>query len=202
VGARLRPGAAPAVLGLPASELTDSSVELSEVWGGYMDDLDAKMAETHSPREAFAALETAIYSRLADAARPDPIPTEVVRLLLAGGPSDMGALTSALAISESQLRRRCEAAIGFGPKLLQRVLRFQTFLALAKRYELPSENVAQLAADAGYADQSHLSRESVRLAGRPPGPLLRDWDKDCRDAHDHAASDNSLLESIWARYAR
>jgi AraC-like DNA-binding protein len=129
-------------------------------------------------------------------------PTEVVRLLLAGGPSDVGALTSALAISESQLRRRCEAAIGFGPKLLQRVLRFQAFLALAKRYELPSENVAQLAGDAGYADQSHLSRESVRLAGRPPGPLLRDWDKDCRAAHDHAVSDNSLLESSRARCGR
>jgi AraC-like DNA-binding protein len=195
VGARLRPGAAPAVLGLPASELTDVSIGLSEVWGGHhMGELNAQVAISHSPREVLAALEAAIHRRSADAADPDPIPTEVVRLLLAGGPSDMRSLTSALAISESQLRRRCEAAIGFGPKLLQRVLRFQAFLALAKRCELPSENVAQLAADAGYADQSHLSRESVRLAGRPPGPLLRDWDQDCRQAHDHSASDMPLLE--------
>jgi hypothetical protein len=101
VGARLRPGAAPAVLGLPARELTDLSVGLSQVWGNHLDGLDARMAAAPSPRDALAALEAAIYCRVADAAAPDPIPTEVVRLLLAGGPSDMGALTSALAISES-----------------------------------------------------------------------------------------------------
>jgi AraC-like DNA-binding protein len=198
VGVRLRPGAVPAVLGVPACELADVTVGLSEVWGGHtsveVDELGERMADSRLPREVLAALEGAMYRRLGDAPDPDPIPTEVVRLFLTGGPSEVSALSSTLAISESQLRRRCEAAIGFGPKTLHRVLRFQAFLALAKRYEVPSENVAELAADAGYADQSHLSRESVRLAGRPPGPLLRDWDKDCRAAHDHAASDMLLIE--------
>jgi hypothetical protein len=139
VGVRLRPGAVPAVLGVPASELADVTVGLSEVWGGHtsveVDELGERTADSHSPRKLLAALEAAIYRRLADAADPDPIPTEVVRLFLNGGPSDVSALSSALAISESQLRRRCEAAIGFGPKTLHRVLRFQAFLALAKRYE-------------------------------------------------------------------
>jgi hypothetical protein len=100
------------------------------------------MADSNSLRAVLAALEAAIDTRLAEAADPDPIPAEVVRLLLSGGPSDVGTLTSTLAISESQLRRRCEAAIDFGPERLQRMLRFQALLALAKRYELPGEHVA------------------------------------------------------------
>jgi AraC-like DNA-binding protein len=34
--------------------------------------------------------------------------------------------------------------------------------------------LAQLAADAGYADQAHLTRESRRLSGRSPTTLLAD----------------------------
>jgi hypothetical protein len=39
------------------------------------------------------------------------------------------------------------------PKVLQRMLRFQRFLALADKLERPSAHLAHLAAEAGYADQ-------------------------------------------------
>ena len=39
------------------------------------------------------------------------------------------ALRSSLFVSERQFRRRCEAATGLAPKALQRMLRFQGFLA-------------------------------------------------------------------------
>ena len=39
----------------------------------------------------------------------------------------------ALGVSERQLRRRFADAVGYGPKTLARVLRFQRFLALARR---------------------------------------------------------------------
>ena len=40
-------------------------------------------------------------------------------------------LGSALGVSERQLRRRFADAVGYGPKTLARVLRFQRFLASA-----------------------------------------------------------------------
>ena len=76
-------------------------------------------------------------------------------------------LADDLGLSERQLRRRCHAAAGYGPKTLQRVLRFRRFLAAAHG------DLARAALDAGYADQSHLTRECTRLAGRPPAALLR-----------------------------
>lgn len=66
---------------------------------------------------------------------------------------------------------RCSAALpstsATGPKTLQRVLRFQRFMRAAPRVEL-----AGAAALAGYADQSHLSRETRRLAGMSPRELV------------------------------
>jgi AraC-like DNA-binding protein len=61
-------------------------------------------------------------------------------------------------------------ALGYGPKTLERILRFQRFRALAARR--PYLGLAELAAVAGYADQSHLTRECRRLAGGTPTSLL------------------------------
>ena len=66
-------------------------------------------------------------------------------------------------------RRRFERAVGYGPKTLGRVLRFRRFLSLAEDHGVP---LARAAAEAGYADQPHLTRECSDLAGLPPAELL------------------------------
>jgi AraC-like DNA-binding protein len=195
VGVRLRPGAAPAVLGSPASELVDLAVGSEELWGRPAVRLGDRVAASASPHDAAQALEHAIAGRLTDAAGPDPVAAAAAALLLPWRIDDVGSLTSTLYISERQLRRRCQAAIGLAPKVLHRMLRFQGFLALAQGHARPSAQLARLAADAGYADQSHLTRESLRLAGRTPRALLLEAEEHCGPAHDHAASYAPLLES-------
>jgi methylphosphotriester-DNA--protein-cysteine methyltransferase len=73
-------------------------------------------------------------------------------------------------LGERQLRRRFERAVGYGPATLVRIHRFQGFLALAERQ--PGAKLGRLAAEAGYADQAHLSRECRRLSGLSPAGLL------------------------------
>jgi methylphosphotriester-DNA--protein-cysteine methyltransferase len=63
----------------------------------------------------------------------DVLVREAVHRLMPGGTDDVSSLTSSLSISERQLRRRCQAATGLGPKELQRMLRFQGFLARCSR---------------------------------------------------------------------
>lgn len=189
VGVRFRPGAAAAILGLPASELVDLSVGADELWGGAAVELGEAVASGGSP----AVLERAVAARLPGAPELDPIAMEAARLLLPWRAGDVGSLRSSLYISESQLRRRCQVAIGLAPKVLQRMLRFQGFLALAHRRAWPSGELAGLAAEAGYADQAHLTRESLRLAGRSPRTLLADSRDQCAPTHDHAASYGPLL---------
>src|SRR5258706_5908885 len=58
------------------------------------------------------------------------------------------------------------AAVGYGHKMLERVLRFQR----ARRIARGTTSLALVAALAGYADQAHLSRECRGLAG-PHRPI-------------------------------
>jgi AraC-like DNA-binding protein len=198
VGVRFRPGAAPSVLGLPATELVDIAIGVDELWGAQAIALGARIAAAPTPQEAVAMLEGEILARAIAGEDPDPIASEAVRHLLPWRVSEVTSLTESLYISERQLRRRCLAAIGLAPKALHRMMRFQGFLALAGQREHPSAELAMLAAEAGYADQSHLTRESIRLAGLTPRALLRESELNCGPAHDHAASYGPLLRGRGA----
>jgi AraC-like DNA-binding protein len=193
VGVRFRPGAAPALLGLPASALVDGSVAVDELWGSAAIAVGERIAKARSAWDAAALLEAAVAARLPHAQRPDALIAEAVRRLLPWGTHEVITLTSSLSISERQLRRRFRDAIGLAPKEVQRVLRFQGFLALAHDRPPAERALARLAAEAGYADQSHLTRESLRLSGLTPRALLRETAQHCGPTHDHLPSFEPLL---------
>jgi len=74
-------------------------------------------------------------------------------------------------MSSRQLRRRFSAAVGYSPKTFQEVLRFQVLLNLATSAR-EQARFAQLAADAGYADQEHMTRDVHRFSDTQPTNLL------------------------------
>ena len=202
VGIRFRPGAAAPLLGLPARELVDLAVGLDDVWGraaatALSDALDA----AGSAPAALSTLQERLVTRRADVDPPDPLVRQTVRHLMPWGSGDVRALGMHLAISPSQLRRRCLAAVGTGPKALQRTLRFQGVLALAQSAQ-GSGGLARLAAEAGYADHAHLSRECLRLTGLPPSALLADKAGQCDCGHDHSASYAPFLAGRAAQAGR
>jgi len=82
------------------------------------------------------------------------------------------SLSQWIGISCRQLQRRFSSAVGYGPKMFQSVLRFQRLLNFASRTSAP-RNLAQFSADAGYADQAHMTREVQRFSGSPPSLLLQ-----------------------------
>jgi AraC-like DNA-binding protein len=198
VGVRFRPGAVPAMLGVPGSELVDRSIGLEEIVGRPALTLGERVASSAAPAGALALLRQQLEAWLADAPEPDPIVAEAVRRLMPWRAPDVGSLPSALNISERHLRRRCQTTVGLAPKVLHRTLRFQGFVALAQLAMAQGrrpvgQGLARLAAEAGYADQAHLTRESLRLAGLSPRAFLRDAEERCAQAHDHAASFMPLL---------
>ncbi len=172
VGIRFRPGAGPAMLGVPASELRDLRVPLAELWGDDGDRLEDELDAAGSPPARLGAMAAELRRRLARAERPDRLLAEAIRRLDGGSPQRVGAIGDALGISERQLRRRFHTAVGYGPKTLARVLRFRRMLALASRRSPGDGGLARLALDAGYADQAHMTTECTRLAGEPPARLL------------------------------
>jgi AraC-like DNA-binding protein len=191
VGARFWPGAASPLLGVPADELVDQLVPFDDAWG-EASDLSAQLAEAPGPDAALRWLQFDLVRRQARTPPPDSLVAEAVWRLMPWRPTGIGLLTEDLAISESQLRRRFLAEVGIGPKTLQRTLRFQGYLALAQAAKHGSR-VADLAAEAGYADHAHLGRECLRLTGLTPRELLGDAVDRCGCGHDHAASYGPFL---------
>jgi AraC-like DNA-binding protein len=163
VGVRLRPGAAGAVLGLPASELRDQTPDAADVLGH--DAAEALLEALDRGEDAHATLRHALERRAEK--HPDPLVHAAVAALDRPH-ARVTPVAAELGLSARQLQRRVSDAVGYGPKMLARVLRFRRLLALG-----PAP-FAELALDAGYADQAHMTAEVTRLAGVPPVRFFKD----------------------------
>lgn len=194
-------------------EVVDQQIVLDGLWGP--DAARLSDAARHDDAEQALARLQAHLVRAGCGTPRDPRIRAAVRSLMpwptvaagvhqatseAGGSRSVGAVAEQVGLSASQLRRRCTQDVGVGPKVLQRMLRFQAFLALAQAAadgSVPGldhgEGTAGLAARVGYADQAHLSRECLRLSGLTPGQLLGGDTRRCAAGHDHGASYRPFL---------
>jgi AraC-like DNA-binding protein len=210
IGVRFRPAAGGPVLGVPLSELRDQRVDLADLRSG-----DARRLPGTLDPDTALARTLDVAASLVACARTDPAVTRAVSLLR-DPRARIEDVAADAGLSLRQLRRRCHAAVGYGPKTLQRVLRFRRFVARidAVRPAPPAGqdrlappagqdrlappagqdrpappagrgllvrsdwlegpgDLAAIAAEAGYADQAHLTRECGKLAGLPPAALAR-----------------------------
>lgn len=155
-GLRLAPGHAPALLGVPADALRDTRVALADVW-------DA--ATVRRLTERVAADPAAGLEDLAAGIPRDAGLAHAAGLLAAGRP--VAEVADDLGVAVRTLHRRSLAAFGYPPQVLGRVLRFRRAVRSLQAGTPP----AQVAAEAGFADQAHLSREVRAFAGTTPAAL-------------------------------
>ncbi|TJW06922.1 MAG: AraC family transcriptional regulator [Mesorhizobium sp.] len=172
VGFRFRPGAAAAWLCVPASEIVGQRLDLDELWGAKARQLAGRVRAAPDLAALVGSLEDAIGQSAAGREALDPImgnAYDVIDQGLPAGAPLVPFLLRALHMSERTLRRRFEESFGYGPKTLDRILRFHRFRRLLRASG--GASTAVLAAEAGYSDQAHLIRESRRLSGITPSAL-------------------------------
>jgi AraC-like DNA-binding protein len=202
VGVRLRPGVLGGLVGMPAEELVDQDIAGTDIWCGLAR-LTDRLGEAATPGVALDRLQSFVAR---SAGEPDPLVNEAVRNLMPWHGSGTAVLPALLSISERQLRRRCRAAVGVGPKELHRILRFQGFIARVQasvaQQGAADVELARWAAEAGYHDQAHLSRECRRLLGATPGEVLAQYGAACSCGHDHAASYVPMLRPRDGRFVQ
>lgn len=168
-GVRFAPGAAGPALGLPMSELLNQRVDAADLGTGPAMELARALPGSLAPAQALRVLARLTGAMTAEGPA-DPLAARAARMLRRPGARAEG-IADRLDVSERQLRRRCQAAVGYGPATLRRVLRFRRFVAWADS-GAPGGDLATAAAELGYADQAHLTRECTRLAGVTPAALL------------------------------
>jgi AraC-like DNA-binding protein len=173
VGVRFRTGAAPALVGASAADLRDLDLALDDLWGRPGAEIGTRVVEAPGWRDRLGVLVDGLAGRVGAAQPPDPVGLGIAAALAERPGSPVRSVAEDVGLSERQLRRRVEDAVGYPPRLLARILRFQRFLRAARA--APGRDLARLAVESGYADQAHLTRESRELGGLPPGALL-DWE--------------------------
>jgi AraC-like DNA-binding protein len=170
-GLRLRTGTATAVLSRPVSEFTDKQVLLDSILGVHDFLMAEKVLAATTPSQRVAALQNVLTAYLADT---DPLidtaVTRAIGMMRRHPDRPVSGLAVAVDLSERQLRRRFETAVGYGPKRFGRILRFQRLLDLIHTRGARIR-WAELAVEAHYADQPHMINECLALAGMSPTAL-------------------------------
>lgn len=179
VGARFRPGAAAGVLRVDAAGLQDRHLPLGDVSPALARRFSTAVADRAAMAEKLAAASSLLAGPLADTPPPDRVIRGTVRWLAANPHARVEALSRALHVSSRQLQRRLLSAVGYTPKTLHRILRFQRLLALAAAAG-GDASLSALALRAGYADQAHMTRDLGELAGRTPAAVLTHTDSALR----------------------
>jgi AraC-like DNA-binding protein len=151
-GIRLRPEAIASAFRLNASELRNLTVPAEDVIGAR----GARHLRDHHAVDAWIRSIT-----------PDRRAATAIELLQS---DPVEGVARQLDISPRQLQRNIVANVGLTPKTLQRVMRMQRFLDYVSR----RDELAAASADAGYSDQSHLTREIRALSGLTPARLVAD----------------------------
>ena len=186
VGVRLRPGVLGGLVGMPADELVDEDVAGPDLWRDLARLTDL-LGDAATPRAALDTLQ-AFVAR--SAGEPDPLVDEAVRHLMpwrGGGPA---ALPGLLSISERQLRRRCRAAVGVGPRSCSACCGCRASSPASGRR---SSTRAPTSISPGGPPRSATTTRptspasAAACSGVPPGEYLAQCAAAC-SGHDHAAS--------------
>lgn len=167
VGVSFRPGAAGATLGVPIAELADRHITLDDLWGNRGRALHERLSAADDPRAMFRILEEDLKVRLNRPLLIHP----AIALALAPQPgvwpsARVSDIQRASGYSPKHFIALFRAAVGLTPKHYYRVMRFKAVLNRLARGK--AANLADLAAAAGYSDQSHLTREFRDFAGITP----------------------------------
>lgn len=165
---RLSPVAAHAVLGISPADLDGAVVGLEDLWGREASRICEQLRELSSWEDRFALTDALLIRRWEAGARVDP---EVAwawhRIAASQGQVRIDHLATELGWTRKRLWSRFQAQIGMPPKSAAKLVRFDH----AAHRLAEGHDAARVAADSGYADQSHLHRDVMAFTGTTPATV-------------------------------
>lgn len=175
VGVRLAPGFAQAAFRVPASELTDQTVDYGLVEREASAHIEA-IATVCEAECVAAAFDIVRRSLARGVAVSRSLRAAVRRIVDADGNLKVAALAGEIGVTRQQLARQFAAHVGLTPKMFARVMRARAALgrAAAARMAHPRNvNWGAIAHELGYYDQPHFIDDFKEITGQTPSEWLR-----------------------------
>ncbi len=173
LGAYLYPGAV-----IPgAAELENRVVPFEDLWGAQARYLAEELVSLPDEAARLDHLESALVHRMAqgmEARRLRHLTIDIsgvaASIIQSGGQQTIERLAEAAGVSRRHFTRVFRDNAGVSPKIYCELARFRSALGHVRRSHI---EWAQVAADCGYTDQSHMIAEFRRFAGLTPDALAQ-----------------------------
>jgi AraC-like DNA-binding protein len=172
LGARFRPGGFRPFLGAPVARITDRFLGLADVFGPAGTTLERAVLRADDAPGMAAAVDEFLCAR---APEPDPMMEAVAAMVddITAEPAltTVDDLARRTGLHTRRLQRLFAEYVGVGPKWVIRRCRLQE---AAERAERGPVDWAELAAELGYADQAHFTRDFTATVGLSPARYARE----------------------------
>jgi AraC-like DNA-binding protein len=167
--AQMAPLGAYKLLGPVVSEIGGTMVSLEDIVGADARRLSEQVQSAPTWEERGRLLDGFLLDRATHGPQPSPEVTHAWHLLVRSrGSSPISEIARQVGWSHKHLITKFRQQIGVVPQLAARLLRLYTVW----RHLDDDQSWARIAADCGYADQAHLTREFRQLTGTTPGALV------------------------------
>jgi AraC-like DNA-binding protein len=192
---RFTPIGAHLFLGLPMHLIANEAIDLEQIDSSLARAVASRVGLARSWTERFDAAESLIAERIANAGMSGDVALAWRRLVAADGNIALGSLAGELDCSHRTLIAKFRTCVGFTPKTVARLLRFNRLVRSLDQASATRANEtvgkpyiesahagdrrvgairwADIAADCGYFDQAHLINDFREFAGDTPDAFLR-----------------------------
>jgi AraC-like DNA-binding protein len=168
VQVRLSPVIARAILGVSPGDLDGAVAALDDLWGRQASRIREQLSDASSWEDRFTVTDALLVHRRQAGSRRLSVDPEVAwawnRILVGRGQVRVDRLAVEVGWSRKRLWSRFHSQIGLPPKRAAKLVRFDH----AAHRLAAGQDAARVAADGGYADQSHLHRDVVAFTGATP----------------------------------
>lgn len=166
-----------AFLNLPISLLHNQELSGYDLENKHLKQLTAKIFDCENTNSCIDIIEQWLLSQIADALTSKTACNlkriaSAIQQLFTMPAISVTELASTVCLSKKQFERLFNELVGANPKEYARIVRFQKSLKQLQHYA-EDANLAQIAYQCGYADQSHFIREFKQFSGYTPLSLLK-----------------------------
>lgn len=152
----------------PPSSFYNLEISGDNIGNKRFSEFASRILECRDNAESVRILDSLLTRRIRPSLNIDRIGDTVDRLMRKPSVS-VRDLADGACLSKKQFERVFREAVGMNPKEYSRVVRFQKAMRLM---QCGSHDFAAIAAECGFADQSHFIREFKTMSGLTPGALL------------------------------
>lgn len=165
------PGMAYRFFTFPMQAFTDTTTLFRDAWSDIASEVEDALANASSNDVRIAVIQQYLLQRVANTMGDKLIARCLQTISGSSDPVTVKQLTTETSLSQRQLSRRFQRAVGLSPMEYIGVNRFINSLKHLKKY--PDASLTSVAYESGYYDQAHFIRDYKAYTGHTPGELIR-----------------------------